>query len=347
VITTANVETPFESKKEKEIILDSSAVLFLAWAPPSHTRRSYLFAERLGIPLLRVYVLKPKSAPIRYIAQAFKTLRMLTHYRPKVIFVQSPPIFAVLIAYLYCRVSSAQFIVDAHTGAFTSVWRWALPMQRFLSKRATVTLVTNEYLRDLVIKWGGKAHIIRDIPSDFPLGHSAQLNQPFNVVMVSTYSSDEPLEAVIEAAATLPSVGFYITGNPARARKPLPANLPPNVHLTGYLSEEEYYGLLRSAQAIMSLTTADHTMQRGACEAVWLGKPIITSDWPLLRGFFHKGTIHVDNRAESIRQAVLRMQKEHIYLAVEIEELQLERRKLWQQWVIELQAMIQTARSRL
>ena len=31
---------------------------------------------------------------------------------------------------------------------------------------------------------------------------------------------------------------------------------------------------------ILALTTHDHTMQRGACEAVSLGVPIITSDWP-------------------------------------------------------------------
>jgi glycosyltransferase involved in cell wall biosynthesis len=342
-----DVKPQFEVKIESDLQLDASTTLFMAWAPPSHTRRSYLFAKQLGIPLVRVYALKPSSALLRYLIQAVKTVMMLARYRPRLIFVQNPPIFAVLLAYLYCRLASAQFIVDSHSGAFSPVWRWALPIHRFLSRRAIVTIVTNEYLHDLITEWGGRACIIRDIPSEFPLGRPAHLEYPFNLVMVSTYAVDEPLEALFDAAAALPEVGFYVTGNPARARKPLPSHLPPNVHLTGYLAEEDYYGLLRSAQVVMSLTTADHTMQRGACEAVWLGKPIVTSDWPLLKEFFHKGTLHVNNTSAGIYQAVVQMQSEHTRLVAEIKELQVERRQLWQQWMIELQTIVRKVGSAL
>ena len=95
------------------------------------------------------------------------------------------------------------------------------------------------------------------------------------------------------------------------------------------LPDEEYFGLLQAVQAVMTLTTDNHTMQRGACEAVWLGKPIITSDWPILKEYFDKGTIHVDNSAQSIREAVIKMQKEREKLEDEILILQQER---WQEW---------------
>ena len=70
-------------------------------------------------------------------------------------------------------------------------------------------------------------------------------------------------------------------------------------------------------------------MQRGACEAVSLGVPIITSDWPLLRSYFHQGTIHVANTADGIREGVLRLQAEQARLQNEIRELQEERRSEW------------------
>lgn len=341
-VTTVDAKPTFE-KLEEKFCLDSSTTLFLAWGPPSHTPRSHLLAKQLGIPLMRVHVLKHRwyLAPLRYPLQAIQTFIVLARRQPQVVFVQNPPIFAALMAYLHCCLFGGQFIIDSHTDALlASIWEWSLPLHRFLSRRATATIVTNEFLSEMVSGWGARSLIIRDVPSNFPVGRSAHLEHDFNVVMVNTYSPDEPLDSVLEAAAALPEVGFYITGDPARAHKPLPTDLPPNVHLTGYLSEEDYYGLLRSAQVVMCLTTVDHTMQRGACEAVWLEKPIITSDWPLLQEFFHKGTIHVDNTAEGIRQAALHMQSEHSRLAAEIKELQAERRKLWQQWVVELQTVI-------
>jgi glycosyltransferase involved in cell wall biosynthesis len=86
------------------------------------------------------------------------------------------------------------------------------------------------------------------------------------------------------------------------------------VKFTGFLPDEEYLGLLRGVQAIMVLTTNNHTMQRGACEAVSLGKPIITSDWPVLRSYFNKGTIHVDNSYHGIKEGILEMREKREFL---------------------------------
>ena len=54
----------------------------------------------------------------------------------------------------------------------------------------------------------------------------------------------------------------------------------------------------------MSLTTRDHTMSRGAYEAIYQGTPVIVSDWPVLRDAFPEGAIHVDNTAAQIAAAI-------------------------------------------
>jgi hypothetical protein len=61
------------------------------------------------------------------------------------------------------------------------------------------------------------------------------------------------------------------------------------------------------AHVILTLTTEPTSVMRAACEAVFAGRPLIVSDWPVLREFFSYA-IHVHNEptdiARGIRQAV-------------------------------------------
>jgi glycosyltransferase involved in cell wall biosynthesis len=307
-------------------------MLFISWI--AHNRRSQLIADKFQMKLHLVHSLKrrPYLAPIRYLLQAAKTLAILVRERPKVVFVQNPPIFAVLVVYLYAVLWRARYIIDAHTTALLApVWKWSLPLHGFLSRRAITTIVTNEHLEAMVKSWGANTFIIADIPTTFPPGKPFPLNGKFSVAVINTFAPDEPIMEVLRAAAELPDVQFYITGDPIRARKTFLQDHPANVKFTGFLPDDAYLGLLRSVQAIVVLTTRDHTMQRGACEAVSLGKPIITSDWPLLRSYFHKGTIHVDNTSRGIQAGVRKMQQEKEALERDVLLLQQERQVEWQE----------------
>lgn len=304
--------------------------LFIAWHPFS--RRGQLLSEKFRLRLYLVHSLKRRYflAPVRYILQAVRTTRILLKERPRLVFVQNPPIFAAMVVYLYARLGRARYVIDSHTGALLSPWwKWSLPIHAFLSRRAITTIVTNEYLRSIVDSWGADTFLIADIPTKFPEGQTVSLDGKFNVAVINTFSPDEPLEAVLEAASALPETHFYVTGNLIRAKKSLLENKPDNVTFTGFLPDAEYFGLLRAARAIMVLTTDDHTMQRGACEAVSLGKPIVTSNWPILREYFNRGTLFVDNSAADIQRAVIKMQQQREKLENEISLLQQER---WQEW---------------
>lgn len=341
--TTASENKHLALRQNGAQKLDHPA-LFLAWSPPSHTRRSELMARKLGIPLRRIHVLKKRRclAPLRYAIQGPLTLATLFREGPRVVFVQNPPIFAPLFAWFYCALARADLIIDSHTDAIQCprLWRWSLPLHRFLSRRAVTTIVTNEHLGQIVAGWGATSQVITDVPSQLPTGRSYPVEHSFNVAMVSSFAPDEPLDNVVQAAMDLPDVGFYVTGDPAWSSRRLPTDLPPNLHLTGFLPDDDYYGLLRSVDAIMALTTADHTMQRGACEAVWLGRPIITSHWPLLRQCFGKGTVHVDNTIEGIRAGVSEVRARHTQLTEEVLLLQEERRQQWEEITARLEASI-------
>lgn len=310
--------------------------LFLVWGPPSHGPRSQVFARKLGIDALHfIYLTKQRgllAAPFKYSYQAVKTLWLLFRQRPKIVFVQSPPSFAVLFVYLYCLVGNGRFVVDAHSDAMQAP-HWTRPrwLYRFLARQAVTTIVTNEHFQQQINSWGGHAFVLRDIPTTFPKGEAFYFNSACNVVMVNTFAADEPLADVLAAAAELEDVQFYVTGKKRRDGQPIPSPVPPNVHFTGFLPTEDYYALLDGCQAVMCLTTRNHTMQRGACEALALGKPIITSDWPLLKSYFHKGTVHVDNTCGGIRRGIEEMLAHYEQYQAGIKELQQLQQQEWQQ----------------
>ena len=121
---------------------------------------------------------------------------------------------------------------------------------------------------------------------------------------------------------------------------------PFNVQFTDFLPDESYYALLRSVDAVMCLTTRDHTMQRGACEALSLGKPIITSNWTLLRQYFHKGTVHVDNSTEGIRLGIKQLKDHYSQYQIGIEELQSNQQIEWEKNVRPLTNLIEQNRAK-
>ena len=322
--------------------------LFLIWGFPRGTRRSQFMAQELGMDVEYVYFMPRQGALyalLKYPVQAVKTLIVLARRRPQVVFVQTPPIFATLVVHIWGLVTGTRYVIDSHTDALLARWwAWSLPLHRFLSRRAITTLVTNEHLRQMVATWDANAFILTDVPMTFPRRRHVQLDSTFfDVVIISTASYDEPISEILEAASNLPDVSFHITGDYQTKARHVIQSAPANIHFTGYVPDEEFYGLLEAAQVVMCLTTEDHTMQSGASEALWLGKPIITSDWPLLREYFNTGTLHVANTAEDIFRAVTTMRDNLAAFEDGIRMLREERRREWQQKAKALVCYVQQA----
>ncbi len=277
---------------------------FITWYPSC--RRSDGIAAALGAPSHLVHVLDfktPWQAPLRYVAQSVRTLQLLWREQPEFVIVAAPPVFAPLVCWLFTAARGRTLVVDAHTGVFDDPrWRWAQPFHRWLARR-TITIVTSSDLAETVRAWGGRPVVLGTVPVSFPDAAEAELDG-LHVVGVTTFSDDEPIEDMIEAARQLPDMTLHLTGRPRPQHASLLDNAPSNVRPTGWISDVEYHALLRRADIAMCLTTRDMTMQRGGYEAMALGTPLITSDWDLLRRTFSLGTFHVDNSAADIAAAV-------------------------------------------
>lgn len=309
---------------------DGATWAFIAWAP--YSRRSQAFARSLAGKLHCIHYLRfqaPLYAPAKYALQAARTLQVLFAERPRAVHVQNPPVVCGLVVSFYCALTGARFVLDHHSAAFAPVWDWALPLQRSLARRAAANIVTTQHWAGIISSWGARPLIMGDPFLELPPGEAFPLKPGFNIAFISTFAPDEPLEAVVQAAAGLPQVQVYITGDARRRPRSFHDALPPNVACTGFLPDDQYIGLLRGVDAILVLTTRDHTLQLGGCEAVSAGQPLITSDWPFLREFFPKGTVYVDNTPAGIREGMLSMLSEQVRLKSEIAQLRDDKRQEW------------------
>lgn len=309
--------------------------LFIVWGAFQGSRRSEQLAKKFNIDIKYIYFTTKQGllyAPFKYAYQAIATLILLARQHPDVVFIQNPPTFAPLFVYLYCLLFGKRFIIDTHTGALIyPQWKWTLPLQRFLSHRALTTILTNEHLAQEVAAWGANSFVLEDPPMVIEIPKPMILkDSSLNVVMVSVAYPDEPVAEMVEVARNLPEMDFYITGDFTNSIyfQDAVRNAPANVHFTGFL-REDYFALLEAVDVVVCLTTDDHTFQSGANEALWLGKPLITSDWPILRRYFNKGTLHISNTVEDIQQGLLEIQKNLANFQADILALQEERRRQW------------------
>jgi glycosyltransferase involved in cell wall biosynthesis len=253
----------------------------------------------------RTFGSHPATILFKYVVQWIRTSRILRREQPETVFVMTPPVFAALPAFWYAWRRRKNVVLDAHTAAFLLPrWRHFQWLQRMLCRRAATTIVSNDHLAGLVRSAGGHATVVPDVPVIFADPAPFPRPKSLTVAVICSFDYDEPVVEIFEAAARLPDIQFFVTGNARTLPSALAEHVPSNLTLTGFLSTAMYGGLLASADMVMVLTTFDHTMLRGAYEAIYQGTPVIVSNWPILRESFPEGAVHVDNSATGIVSAI-------------------------------------------
>lgn len=281
----------------------------------------------------------------KYVPRAWHCFLTLLRERPSIVFASNPPTMAPLVVWMYCLLFRARFCMDVHTSAFDRVrWQRLMWLTIFLGRRAIWAATTNEELTNRLNAAGVKGVVVEDIPFQMPEAGYSVDRKRFCVAAVCSFDADEPIVEIVEAARLLPEVQFYVTGNTKKAPRILLDTKPDNLVFTGFLSNDDYAGLLRSSQAILVLTKHDFTMQRGGSEAITVMRPLITSDFPVLRKIFYKGTVHVDNSPQGIAAGIRAVQQDYDRYRREIGELYNERAIRWEHIHEDLEARIRTAR---
>lgn len=311
-------------------------VVYLRWG--ARRNRADDIAARFGAELvsLRWQTKVPWLVPIRHVTQFFQTLALLEHRRPEFIISHHTQPFCSLAAVLYCSMSDARCVTDCHNGPFQERI-WQLPpikfLNRFIFERADLNLVHNLGMLEHVereLGLGARFSVLWDVvpePTAEPRKPDGDWSQ--HVMAICSWSADEPMDVVFEAARRLPDVGFHVTGRPSGTHADLMNNAPENVHLTGFLDDDDYDALLAGVDAALVLSTRDAVLTRASQETIAAGTPLVTSDTPTARDYLTGGTVFVDNEPKSIAEGIRRALANTEVLSREMQELRTQRRSLW------------------
>ena len=269
----------------------------------------------------------------RYLLCLPKTLQLISAARPKILFVQNPSLVLAVFAALLKGVFHYTLVNDLHTpylrmNRFVGFMFWKL--QRFCVRRADITLVTNERIKRLL----GDRSTIHILPDPLPAvvrTDPVVLRGRSNVLYVSSFAVDEPYREVIRAASLVGAdTCLHISGRYEKAGLRA-EEMPSNVRLTGYLSDEEYQTLLNSVDVVMVLTDQEGCLVCGAYEGVAAGKPLVLSDTEALRSYFSRGVVFVNNDAASIAAGIAKALSAVASLRAEVAQLGVELERDWRE----------------
>jgi glycosyltransferase involved in cell wall biosynthesis len=273
-------------------------IVFISWIP--YHGRSAALAHLLRIRAEFVWPSQARLSVIgRYFYQTIATVRLIRRERPPVVVVMLPPA-PLLIAAFIGRRRGTKLVADLHTGFFLNPkWRWATALSLRLLRSCTV-LVTNQELAAECTHRGVQAIVVHD-PLEDRTDLAERGDPDITVFCPLSFANDEPVDAVLAAAAMLPHVTFALTGSaPAEVQQ----RAPRNVVFTGYLPHDEYWRRLALARVVVACTTRDATMQRAGYEALMCGVPQVTSNFKALGDFLGPAAYYAEPTPESLARGV-------------------------------------------
>ncbi len=338
-----------------------AGILFIDWRP--HNRRAECLAEDLGATLeLAPNRFRGKSsAPLRYLFLSLRTLALLLRQRPDIVIASSPPPFCPMCAFAYAQLFGREYVVDAHHLATTGFWSrvpFGFRFNRFVMNRALTTLVHNQEIERMAGEDGISALTLETkIPDLTGARPTRDGGEDFTVLVPCSFDPDEPIAEIWTAARVLTDVTFRLTGNNVRLDPGLKGSTPPNVILSGFLSQTEYDRLLWSCDIVLATATTDYPVRpRAAAEAIAAEKPIVASRNPATESHLGEAAILVGNKADEIVRAIGEIRSDYArYAAASAEtkrvrraryETELESLKEVLRQVTEVPARSQNARCR-
>ncbi len=298
--------------------LNENKKIFIVWG--KETELSRHLAQALGTEFKQIYYKKigPYNLPafFRYILQAAETLLVLFCEQPAVVIVQNPPVFAPLVALLYCRLSGAKLAIDSHTAAFLDKkWVNFHGLFKWVAKRAVLNTCHNYKNLEILKSWKVEpAMVMQFYNPTYDLAalnalledekiESALAKSELPVMMVNRFATDDDWQTVIKTARLMPEADFFITGDSTAAEL---NNLPANVILTGYLRHQEFLKLMNRVRVVLAFTLRPNTVLWSIREAMALNKPFVTTDSQVLRHYFGSVGIFVKpEQPEALQEKIL------------------------------------------
>ncbi len=296
--------------------------IFIAWG--RETELSKYLAKALEADFKQIYVKKIAGirlpALIQYIIQGIWTVIILLLYRPKVVIVQNPPIFAPFLILIYTKIFRAKLMIDTHTAGFLDKkWINFYPLFKFTARRAHLNTCHNYKNLEILNSWGVKPAMVLQFFN--PQYNAEKINKPLinqdleekikksnlPIMMVNRFANDDDWETVIRTAHFIPEATFFITGQPSnKIKKIIKKENLNNIFLTGYLKHNEFIKLMNKCAIVLAFTLRPDTVLWSIREILALKKPFITTNNEVLRHYFGEVGLFVDPRKpEELKKRII------------------------------------------
>ncbi|MEM7165024.1 MAG: glycosyltransferase [Planctomycetota bacterium] len=323
-----------------------SEKVYLRWGDKRN--RADEIARRLGYELVSVQWHLPSSLlrPLRPLVLYWRTKAALRRLKPKAIISHHTQPFGSVACVRYGKRHGVPVVTDCHNGPFVDPLWQRFPFRqahRYALRHAAVNLVHNEPFRGYVAQQHnqGRFLVLHDcIPNIADRVQRASLAARPVVLVVCSWSADEPVGEVVAAARNSPEIDYWVTGRVREARLRGAGEVPENVRFMGFVSDADYDRTLRSADAALVLSTREHVLTCACHEAIGAECALVISDSAAARGYLRAGTVFIDNNGDSIAAGVRTAVRDRDRLRAEMVTLRGELDAVWEQQARVLQEML-------
>jgi len=243
---------------------------------------------------------------IRYLKSSIKTVALLFN-RPKIVFVQCPSIVLCVLCAIFKSLFNYTLVVDAHNYIIRYLEDSNFIVKSFtkyiLDKCDFIILTNVGFAKSLPVE-SKKVLILPDkLPKMIEKKEKPKAfsNTKQNIILISSFAKDEPIEAFIKAAESYTDkCKFFITGKKSKAKELLNYESESMV-FTDFLDIEEFENYISHSNLNVDLTTEDNLLVCGAYETLAVGVPGMISDTEINRQTFKNGFVYSKVDVESIK----------------------------------------------
>lgn len=265
----------------------------------------------------------PKFYLVRVIINLVRTF--FVFLKPyDIIFVQNPSIVLCFFSCILGTVLRKKVIIDAHNAGVRPLEgrsKILSFMNTLILRSAHLVIVSNQSLVNYLLEKKVVAIPMPDPLPELSRYKSDRSQYLYDIFIICSWSDDEPIDQYFLSAIDLPDLSFGITGNFSKRISQFD-DVPSNLHLMGFIDEDEYFSRLSRSKIVVDLTYRDDCLVCGAYEAIALAVPVILTDSMVNRTVFPKGVVFSTCSANDIKVKIVETINNRSRLALETQELQ-------------------------